>query len=88
MTRMFVLSALLSQLWLAFLAAAAPVAEDIVSSTSHDNAWEYGTGGGILGLIVLILDIIVFSRSFQEECHARHRPDSRLHRSLANLFCV
>lgn len=29
---------------------------------AQDNALNYGTGGGILGLIVLILDIIVFSK--------------------------
>lgn len=69
MTQMFVLSTLLAQLWLAFFAAAAPVAEDIVTASGRDNAWEYGTSGGIIGLIVLILDLIVFgtSRLFPED---------------------
>lgn len=31
--------------------------------TSHGNAWKYGSGGGLIGFIVLILDIIVFSMS-------------------------
>lgn len=34
-------------------------AEDIVAK-GHGDAWQYGTGGGVVGLIVLILDIIVF----------------------------
>lgn len=43
---------LLLQLALASLAAAAPV-------KAQSNSWQYGTGGGIVGLIVFILDIIV-----------------------------
>ncbi|KAI9149032.1 hypothetical protein HJFPF1_11077 [Paramyrothecium foliicola] len=43
------------QLCLASLALAAPV-----STTTAQNTWQYGTGGGILGFIVLVLDIIVF----------------------------
>lgn len=27
--------------------------------TVQETAWQYGTGGGIIGLIVLVLDIIV-----------------------------
>ncbi len=46
------------QLFIATLAFAAPVAK-----TTTDNPLTYGTGGGILGIIVLILDIIVFSTS-------------------------
>lgn len=63
MTRMFALSSLLAQLWLALFAGAAPVADDMVSTTSRDNAWEYGTSGGIIGVIVLILDLIVIGTS-------------------------
>lgn len=54
----------LLQLCLAALAFAAPVAQEISTSTI-DNSWQYGTGGGIIGFIVLILDIIVFSTSTQ-----------------------
>lgn len=54
--------ALLLQLSLAALALAAPVAQD-VSATTAGNTWQYGTGGGIIGFIVLILDILVFSKS-------------------------
>ena len=46
------------QLCLAALALAAPVAEQV--TVQKTDAWQYGTGGGIIGLIVLILDIIVF----------------------------
>ena len=49
---------LLLQLLLASFAFAAPI-----EAADHGNAWQYGTGGGIIGLIVLILDIIVFSKS-------------------------
>ena len=39
------------------LAAAAPV------GTVHTtDAWQAGTGGGIVGFIVLVLDIIAWSR--------------------------
>ncbi|KAL2106017.1 hypothetical protein VUR80DRAFT_7417 [Thermomyces stellatus] len=65
MTRMFALSSLLAQLWLALFAAAAPVTDDMVSTTSRDNAWEYGTSGGIIGVIVLILDLIVIVEVLQ-----------------------
>ena len=37
--------------------------ETSITSTSHGNAWRYGTGGGVIGFIVLVLDIIVFSTS-------------------------
>lgn len=51
---------LLLQLSLAALALGAPIAQD-VSATTAGNSWQYGTGGGIIGFIVLVLDIIVFS---------------------------
>jgi hypothetical protein len=37
------------------------VAEETATTTRYGNAWKYGSGGGIIGFIVLILDIIVFS---------------------------
>jgi len=46
---------MLLQLSLFALAAAAPI-----TTESHGNSWQYGAGGGVLGFIVLILDIIVF----------------------------
>jgi len=51
---------LLIQLCLVALAMAAPVADESMRATAAGNAWQYGTGGGLLGLIVLILDVIVF----------------------------
>lgn len=41
------------------LALGAPVGDVSIQS----NAWQYGTGGGIVGLIVLVLDIIVGRKS-------------------------
>jgi len=43
------------------LLASFAMAEELV--TVQSNAWKFGTGGGIIGFIVLILDIIVFSKS-------------------------
>lgn len=50
---------MLLQLSLLSLAEAAPV------TVQTQNAWRYGAGGGIVGFIVLILDIIVFGMSTQ-----------------------
>lgn len=57
----------LLQLCLAALAFAAPVAQEI-STSSINNSWQYGTGGGIIGFIVLVLDIIVFSTFSPIDC--------------------
>lgn len=59
-----ILNVFIAQLWLALLTHAAPIAEETLTATGHGNAWQYGTGGGILGLIVLVLDVIAFSKSF------------------------
>ncbi|KAK3369931.1 hypothetical protein B0H63DRAFT_485790 [Podospora didyma] len=67
-------SAFIAQLWLAALAMAAPLADGTVSTAGHGNTWQYGTGGGILGLIVLILDIIVFL----EVLKSNRPPSSKL----------
>ena len=53
---------LLLQLCLAALCYAAPIADDSFSTTGS-NATQYGTGGGIVGFIVLILDILVWGTS-------------------------
>ena len=50
------------QLTLAMLTFAAPVANEPTFSAQSD-AWQYGTGGGIVGFIVLVLDVIVWSKS-------------------------
>ncbi|KAL3420454.1 hypothetical protein PVAG01_08953 [Phlyctema vagabunda] len=36
------------------------MADETLKTTSHGNAWKYGSGGGVIGFIVLILDILVF----------------------------
>ena len=71
----------LLQLCLAALAFAAPVAQEI-STSSIDNTWQYGTGGGIIGFIVLILDIIVSSMSSHKPPMRQTFPSSQ----PANLF--
>ncbi|KAI0391040.1 hypothetical protein F5Y17DRAFT_442316 [Xylariaceae sp. FL0594] len=52
---------LLIQLCLASWALAAPIADDAVATTTTAaTPWQYGAGGGILGFIVLVMDLIVF----------------------------
>lgn len=48
-------------LFLAAIASAAPISDEPI--TTAGNNIGYGTGGGIAGLIILILDIIVISSS-------------------------
>ncbi|CAJ2505184.1 Uu.00g125780.m01.CDS01 [Anthostomella pinea] len=48
------------QLFLAALAFAAPIVDETVTASGGAAPWQYGTGGGILGFIVLVLDIIVW----------------------------
>ena len=48
-------------LFLATIASAAPISDEPI--TTAGNNIGYGTGGGIAGLIILILDIIVISSS-------------------------
>ncbi|KAI6713826.1 hypothetical protein PZA11_003268 [Diplocarpon coronariae] len=49
-------SALSLLLQLALLSFA--MAEETAVATGHGNAWKFGSGGGIIGLIVLVLDIV------------------------------
>lgn len=51
----FILSVLL-QLSLFMLAEAAPI------TAQSAKPWQAGTGGGIIGFIVLVLDIIAWSK--------------------------
>lgn len=39
-----------------------------IEAQGHGDAWKYGTGGGVIGFIVLILDIIVFRKSCCPHC--------------------
>ncbi|KAI3327892.1 hypothetical protein HD806DRAFT_339098 [Xylariaceae sp. AK1471] len=50
---------LVLQLCLATLAFAAPIADDTMKTTAS-TPWQYGAGGGIIGFIVLVMDLIVF----------------------------
>lgn len=67
------------QFMLLGLAAAAPLAGEVATS-SHGNAWQFGAGGGIIGFIVLILDIIVF-------CKPIYLPQSPLQPCMV-LMCI
>lgn len=58
---------LLLQLCLAALCHAAPIADESLSTMSS-NATQYGTGGGIIGFIILVLDILTWSTS--RSCHS------------------
>jgi hypothetical protein len=54
------IQSIIFQFFLAALAMAAPLAGEDFHAESG-NAIGYGTGGGIVGLIVLVLDVLVFS---------------------------
>ncbi|KAI7159022.1 hypothetical protein KC349_g4454 [Hortaea werneckii] len=60
------------QLTLAMLTFAAPVATDPTFSAQSD-AWQYGTGGGIVGFIVLVLDVIVWMEVLQSNRPVSHK---------------
>ncbi|KAJ9498053.1 hypothetical protein H2202_006656 [Exophiala xenobiotica] len=66
-------NALTPALWLfvATLASAAPIADEPI--TTAGNNIGYGTGGGIAGLIILILDIIVIIEVLQSNRPASHK---------------
>ncbi len=53
----------ISQLLLQFFLVALTFAQPIAIETTQENAWKYGTSGGVIGFAVLILDIIVFGTS-------------------------
>jgi len=49
------------------------MAEETLVTSSHGNAWKYGSGGGVIGFIVLILDIIVFLEVLKSNRPASHK---------------
>ncbi|KAK2017507.1 hypothetical protein LZ32DRAFT_523091 [Colletotrichum eremochloae] len=63
----------LLQLCFALLAVAAPVSDPALGTAAHGNTWQYGTGGGILGFVVLVLDIIVFMEVLQSNRPVSHK---------------
>merc|ERR1712230_339735 len=62
---LFPQNAVVSTFWLflATIASAAPISDEPI--TTAGNNIGYGTGGGIAGLIILILDIIVIIEVLQ-----------------------
>jgi len=50
------------------LVAAAPI-----TAQGHGNSWQYGAGGGVVGFVVLILDIIVFIEVLQSNRPVPHK---------------
>ncbi|KAK6538399.1 hypothetical protein TWF694_011276 [Orbilia ellipsospora] len=69
---LFLLTALFTS-----LAMGAPVGDELVHI--QDTAWGYGAGGGIVGIIIFILDVLVFIEVFKSS-----RPTS--HKILWSLF--
>ncbi|KAK1570058.1 uncharacterized protein LY79DRAFT_570601 [Colletotrichum navitas] len=63
----------LLQICFALLAVAAPVSDPALGTAAHGNTWQYGTGGGILGFIVLVLDIIVFLEVLKSNRPVSHK---------------
>ncbi|KAI1044530.1 hypothetical protein LB505_011040 [Fusarium chuoi] len=59
------------QLWLATLALAAPIADEV--TVTGAEPWHYGTGGGIIGFIVLVLDILVWIEVLQSNRPVSHK---------------
>ncbi|KAK5072185.1 hypothetical protein LTS08_000718 [Lithohypha guttulata] len=59
---------MLLQLALASMALAAPTMH-----VEKANAWQYGTGGGIVGFVVLILDLIVIIEVLQSTRPVSHK---------------
>ncbi|CVK84986.1 hypothetical protein H9Q69_008049 [Fusarium xylarioides] len=59
------------QLWLATLAFAAPIADEV--TVTGAEPWHYGTGGGIIGFIVLVLDILVWIEVLQSNRPVSHK---------------
>ncbi|EXJ86908.1 hypothetical protein A1O3_03862 [Capronia epimyces CBS 606.96] len=58
-------------LYVASLSSAAPLGDGTI--TINNNAIGYGTGGGIVGLIVLILDILAIVELIQSNRPVSHK---------------
>jgi len=56
-----------------------------MTTQNHGNAWRYGAGGGVVGFVVLILDIIVFIEVLQS---TRPVPNKVLWCLLVFLFPI
>ncbi|WQF86820.1 Putative cardiolipin synthase [Colletotrichum destructivum] len=73
MTQNALVTNFLLQLCFAMLAVAAPASDPTVAATAYGNTWQYGTGGGILGFVVLVLDIIVFIEVLKSDRPVSHK---------------
>ncbi|KUJ17098.1 uncharacterized protein LY89DRAFT_685052 [Mollisia scopiformis] len=69
---------MIQQILLNLFLVSLAMAEETVSTSQHGNAWKYGTGGGLLGFVILILDIMVF----MEVLKSNRPPSHKL------LWCV
>jgi len=49
------------------------LAEETLTTASHGNSWQYGAGGGVIGFIVLVLDIIVFIEVLKSNRPVTHK---------------
>ncbi|PPJ59173.1 hypothetical protein CBER1_03053 [Cercospora berteroae] len=61
------------QLCLAALTFAAPLENSELLHATKTDAWQYGTGGGIIGFIVLVIDIIIWVELFQSSRPVSHK---------------
>ncbi|KAG9231121.1 hypothetical protein BJ875DRAFT_470394 [Amylocarpus encephaloides] len=47
--------------------------EETLVEQGHGNSWAYGTSGGVIGFIILILDIIVFIEVLKSNRSPSHK---------------
>lgn len=77
-----------SSLLLNLLLVSFAMAQETVSTSNHGNLWAYGTSGGVLGFIVLILDIMVFSKLSPSSLPFHPNPIMSLLPSLFLFFFI
>lgn len=78
--------ALLSTL-LSFSLFSLTLAAKTLNNHGHNNqndAWKYGTGGGVVGFVILILDIIVWSKLLSRSMMSFQKASS----VRTKLICV
>ncbi|KAJ6263852.1 hypothetical protein Dda_2424 [Drechslerella dactyloides] len=57
--------------FLASLVTAAPISDGLI--VIQETAWGYGAGGGIVGLIIFILDVLIFIEIFKSGRPTSHK---------------
>lgn len=70
------------------LASMALASSSDVAIQGHGNAWKYGTGGGIVGLVVLIIDIVIFRMPIPSPLLSSHFHPFLAPGLLAPLLCM